>query len=96
VKLFCILLYETLRFRVEKRGFRDKIKERDKKTRAGLLPPNYHMGIIKVSLKSIQNEIRVKKRGFRNKPRRKGKYRVKSRKKRSVIPMAYEESGYKK
>jgi len=30
VKLFCILLYESLRFRVEKRGFRDKIKERDK------------------------------------------------------------------
>ena len=30
MKLFCILLYESLRFRVEKRGFRDKIKERDK------------------------------------------------------------------
>ena len=35
------------------------------------------MGIIKVSLKSISNEIRVEKRGFRNKPRRKEKYHVK-------------------
>ena len=35
------------------------------------------MGIIKVSLKSIQNEIHVEKRGFRDKPRRKGKYHVK-------------------
>ena len=38
---------------------------------------SYYMGIIKVSLKSIQNEIRVEKRGFCNKPRRKEKYHVK-------------------
>lgn len=35
------------------------------------------MGIIKVSLKSIQNEIRVEKREFRDKARRRRKYHVK-------------------
>ena len=35
------------------------------------------MGIIKVSPKSIQNEIRVEKRGFRDKARRRRKYHVK-------------------
>ena len=45
------------------------------------MSPNYHMGIIKVSSKSIQNEIRVEKRGFRDKARRRRKYHVKIRKK---------------
>ena len=34
------------------------------KNKSRLLPTNYHMGIIKVSLKSIQNEIRVEKGDF--------------------------------